>query len=263
MNTLRKSILVLAALSVSITVNAGTIKVWGEAPYNGKNQINSFYDSLADHNSTLVAGQLDTIDLSDTDLFWAVQPGDDYTSLELDAMSDYLSLGGRIAFMGEHGTITPDENNRINTALAFLGSTISINNVVLDGGFRQASISDGQILTNPLTTGVDTYEYAAFAPLTVGTGADSLMLGEELFNGEPSVMMAFQNIGAGSIFLITDQNVFDNWNTNWGGNFDNGRMFENLVSASTGAPPVETSSPSILALFALSIFGLIRLPKKS
>ena len=65
------------------------------------------------------------------------------------------------------------------------------------------------------------------------------MLGSDL----SSVMMAFQNIGAGSIFLITDQNPFDAIRL---GSPDNEVMFENLLSANTGAT---VNEPGTLGLF--------------
>jgi hypothetical protein len=108
--------------------------------------------------------------------------------------------------MGEHGTFRPNENNRISAAITALGGNISIINTVVDGGFRDATVLNGQILSNPLTAGVNTYNYAAFAPLTISGSAISLMNG----TNPSDVMMAYQNIGAGSIFAIADRNVWDN-----------------------------------------------------
>lgn len=261
-----KKIILMTLLSAYATfANAGVVSVFGQPTNTGFNTniINNFYNGLPGDSSTLTTGSLDTNNLTGVNLLWAVQPTAAYTSAELNTMASFLSGGGRIAFMGEHGSFAPNENIRINTALSFLGSTISINNVILDSGFRSASVVDGQILNNPLTTGVNTYEYAAFAPLTISGTAQALMLGEESYLGNPSIMMAYQNIGAGSIFLITDQNVWDN-SPNWPGGFNNAKMFENLLLGNTGAPPVDPPSnvpvPAALPLMAsaLAMFGLGR-----
>ncbi|MGE0810455.1 MAG: PEP-CTERM sorting domain-containing protein [Immundisolibacter sp.] len=256
------SALVLSALG-STAAQAGVVTVWGEALSGfSLSTINNFYNGLPGHSSSIAAGTLDTVNLSGVNLLWATQPADAYTAAELTTMANFLGGGGRIAFMGEHGTFAPAQNTRINAALVALGSTISINNVILDSGFRSASVVDGQILSHPLTTGVSTYEYAAFAPLTVSGTAQTLMLGEDLFGGNPSVMMAYQNIGPGSIFLITDQNVWDNSPT-WG-SFDNERMFENLLSGNTGAPPVggTVPAPATLGLLGAGLVGLSALRRR-
>lgn len=251
-----RGLAVALAIMSSSAANAGVVTVWGEALGGfSLSTINNFYNGLQGHSSSIATGTLDTVNLSGVNLLWATQPADAYTVAELGAMSSFLAGGGRIAFMGEHGSFAPAQNTRINAALAALGSTISINNVMLDPGFRGASVGDGQILSHALTAGVNAYQYAAFAPLSISGTAEALMLGEEQFLGNPSVMMAYQNIGPGSIFLITDQNVWDNGPT-WG-NFDNERMFENLLSGNTGAPPVNgVPVPATLALLGLGFVGL-------
>jgi hypothetical protein len=255
--SMKTLLLAIGALMVT-SANAGVVDVWGER-YN-LNVINDFYNGLTGTSSSIVAGQLDTINLSGVNLLWAVQPADAYTNAELNAMASFLSGGGRIAFMGEHGQFAPQENDRINTALSFLGSTISIvPGAIVDPGFRTASVGDGQIHAHPLTTGVNTYQYAAFDPLLVSGTAQVLMTGED---DTTAIMMAFQNIGPGSIFLITDQNVWDGSPT-WPGGFNNGRMFENLLSGDTGAPPVGgVPEPGSLALLAVSVVSLVVLRRR-
>ena len=259
MNIKFRQIAVVLTLTASSYANAGVALIWGDTPYAlSQTNMNNFYNGLSGDSSSIATGPLNTVNLTGVNLLWATQPVNAYTSAELTTMSNFLSGGGRIAFMGEHGLISPAENSNINTALTFVGSSISIYyNQMLDPYFRTATVGNGQILSNPLTTNVNSYTYAAFAPLSIGSGAQALMLGQESYLGNPSVMMGYQNIGPGSVFLITDQNVWDDEPSNWLG-YDNSQMFANLLSATTGAPPVNGSVPEpvSLALFGIGLAGL-------
>jgi hypothetical protein len=248
LNAVRKALLVavLATFVGAGQAHASSVGVFGDRYAIGN--ITAFYNTLSGVTATTLGGSLDSNNLSGFNLLWLVQPASSYTAGELAAMQSYLGGGGRIAFMGEHGTFAPSENLRINAALSFLGANIQIQNVIHDPGFRSASVSDGQILSHSLTAGVSTYEYAAYAPLTISGSATALMIGED----QPSIMMAYQNVGGGSIFLITDQNVWDGRNT-WG-SFDNETMFENLISAST-APVQEVPEPVSMVLLGIGICG--------
>ena len=169
-------------------------------------------------------------------------------------MQSYMNGGGRIAFMGEHGVYAPNENNRIAAGIAGLGGHISIINDYPDAGVRDATKLDGQIKVHPLTNGVNIYNYACFAPLQfTGAGPVTLMTGEE---HPTDIMMGFENIGAGSIFLITDQNVWDNV---YSASNDNDVMFLNLISASTAVPL--PSTVYLLGSGLLSLAGWRRFRK--
>ncbi|MEI4486526.1 DUF4350 domain-containing protein [Frigidibacter sp. MR17.14] len=207
------------ALTLSPSAQAASVAVFGER-YD-ISVINDFYDGLSGHSSSII-DTLEDSTLASVDLLWAVQPSDAYTDSEVAALSTFLAGGGRIAFMGEHGGYAPAENNYITAVLASLGSTMSIVNEAYDGGYQDATIADGQILEHPLLDGVEVYNYAAFAPLQLGANGQALMMGADLSH----VMMAYENVGAGSIFLITDQNVWDNVYSDFN---DNARMFENLL----------------------------------
>ncbi len=245
------AVVAAVALTPAIVQAQKIVNVFGNGPFGfSLSTINNFYNAQAGVTSSIITGALNTNSLSGVNLLWAVQPSASYTSAELTTMSTYLSGGGRIAFMGEHGTIAPNENDRITAAVAALGGTMAINNIILDRGFRDATVGGGQILAHPLTAGVNTYNYAAFAPLTLTGTAQSLMLGADL----SSVMMGFQNVGPGNIFLITDQNVWDNVNDPRN---DNAVMFRNLLQAQTGAPPAVTvPEPASVVLFAVGLLGL-------
>lgn len=227
----------LSVLPSTISANsaqAATVGVFGNSCAGcgfNLNTIDNFYNSGLTVNgqavSSNILGGLNSTNLANINLLWLVQPSNNYTSAEIGSLGIFLSNGGRIAFLGEHGTLAPNENNRINTAISSLGGNISINNILVDGRFLNATVQNGQILSNPLTQGVNTYNYAAFAPLNISGSAIALMKGQD----DPStVMMAYQNIGAGSIFTITDQNVWTNVNL---ASNDNKVLFQNLLSAST------------------------------
>ncbi|OPY89963.1 MAG: hypothetical protein A4E72_00894 [Syntrophus sp. PtaU1.Bin208] len=251
---MKKLTLILCAVLsffVISTANAATsyVGVWSD--WYSPATINNFYNSLPDVNSTILSGTLDTVDLSGISLLWAVQPADSYSAAEISTMSNFLAGGGRIAFMGEHGNYAPDENARITAAIAALGGHISINVDYPDSGFHDATRANGQILDHPLTAGVNTYNYACFASLNISGAAQKLMLGTNLSD----IMMAYENIGAGSIFVITDQNVWDNV---YSSNNDNKVMFENLLLAETHPVPI----PAAVWFLGSGLVGLFGLRRK-
>jgi hypothetical protein len=241
-------VLSLFVVGVSGATAGSTVGVWGDR--FSLSVINNFYNSLPGVTSKIIGS---TLDVTDVSLLWAVQPADAYTDSEISTMQTFLSGGGRIAFMGEHGSYAPNENARIAAAVGLLGGHMTINVDYPDAGFHDATVSNGQILPHSLTAGVNTYNYACFASLNISGPAQKLMVGTD----HSQVMMGYENIGAGSIFLITDQNVWDNvyyTSTN-----DNGVMFKNLLLAETH--PTVPVPPSVLLLLP-GLVGLVSLKKK-
>ena len=257
---LRKKLLIPLLLAAGLTTTgapavAGDMVLFGTSPFGANiSGLVGLYENGPDHTGAIISALSDA-DLAGKELLWLIQPSNPYAPGQLGVLSNYLGAGGRIAFLGEHGTLAPTQNNNISAAIAALGGHISILNNIEDSGFRTANRTGagngGRILDHPLTTGVDQYRYAAYAPLIMGTGAQSLMLG----NNESFVMMGFENIGPGSIFLITDQNPLDAGVIN---SFDNPTMFLNLLTGVTGAPPPVNGvpEPGSLSLVGLVLAGL-------
>jgi len=147
--------------------------------------IDTFYNSLGGVTSSLVAPGTTINDalLTGVDLYISMLPSDNFTTPELDALSAYVSGGGSVFFMGE--TEGSDvENIRINSALTFLGSSMSILDAKLDLGFTTTSNID----PDPLNTGVSSFTFAASSAVAGGT---SLIL-----STDRTPIIAYENVPA-------------------------------------------------------------------
>jgi hypothetical protein len=167
--------------------------------------------------------------LKDVDLVWSVLPDAHFAPREIAALSALLARGGCVAFVGEQGRHKYRQNNRISAAISALGGSMSIVNHLRDPAFRTATTGDGQIRSHPLTAGINVFRYAAFAPILPGR-ADVIMTGEQPPNPS-AVFMAAEAIGAGRIFLVTDQNIWDEVSDT--ANNDNAKLFLNLLRLTT------------------------------
>jgi hypothetical protein len=152
--------------------------------------VNDFYNSQAGVSSTLFSGAVTGALLSGVDLFFSPLPEDSFTASELDALGDYLEGGGTIFFAGDNPGFAPDPNARINDALTALGSGMLILDVALDIGDQHALPS--QILLDPFTTGVTTFNYGGMSEISGGTTLfvsleESPFVAYEQTNGETPV----------------------------------------------------------------------------
>lgn len=245
------SLVGMAVGSTSAFAASRNVAVYGDL--FSLSAISTFYDALPDTDANII-GSLNSANLTGVQLLWAVQPASAYSSTDLTVMKDFMNGGGRIAFMGEHGGYAPNEDVRIASAVSALGGSIGINVDSPDADYHNATVGNGQILSNPLTAGVNTYNYGCFASLVLGGNAHALMVGTD----HNQVMMAYQAVGAGSIFLITDQNVWDNV---YASNNDNKVMFENLLSAPVIASVPEPETYAML-LTGLGLMGAVTRRRK-
>jgi hypothetical protein len=163
--------------------------------------------------------------VEDVDLLWTLLPDAHFSPREIAAMRALLARGGCVAFVGEQGRHNYRQNNRISEAISALGGSMSIVNHLRDPAFRTATTGDGQIRSHPLTAGIHVFRYAAFAPILPGR-ADVLMTGEQPPNPS-AVFMAAETVGGGRIFLVTDQNIWDEVGDT--ANNDNAKLFLNLL----------------------------------
>lgn len=70
---LKLSTLALAlAIVGSTSANAGAVTIWGETPFGlSHSAMNSFYNGLPGHSSSIATGTLDTVSLTGVNLLWA------------------------------------------------------------------------------------------------------------------------------------------------------------------------------------------------
>jgi hypothetical protein len=130
--------------------------------------INSFYNTLPGVSSVLVSGTLTSGILAGVNLFVSPVPDHSFTGPELTLLGSFLSGGGSIFFLGENNSSDfTSANTVINSALAALGSPLSIVPDLFDSGFHGATGT--QIATDPFTIGVTSFTYAAPSRVSGGT----------------------------------------------------------------------------------------------
>lgn len=147
----------------------------GALPAPGNSILNNFYGGLPGSTASVVTGTITPQSLESADLLIVALPFNPLTPQELAGVQDYLALGNTLFFIGENSTFAA-QNAAINANLAALGSAIRINSEIQDPGTAVATIANGQILSHPLTSNVDTFVYGGFGVSGVSGGAPLFLL---------------------------------------------------------------------------------------
>ena len=97
-----------------------------------------------------------------------------FTPAEINALKSFASQGGRIVYVGEHGSFYSQAGFSVeNSLLSNLGSGISVTPDFIDCGRQVASAT--QIRTHQITNGLTTLDYACASKLTLSGGAIGLL----------------------------------------------------------------------------------------
>ena len=136
---------------------------------NAPQIVNTFYNAQAGVTSSIGSGSVTAGDLTGVNLLVVILPDNAFSASELAAVNGFLNGGGRVFFMGENNNPTfTAANTAISTDLALLGSALTYVPNSLDPGFNTATVGNGQVVTNALTAGVNTFVYAAVSGVTGG-----------------------------------------------------------------------------------------------
>jgi hypothetical protein len=128
-------------------------------------EISNFYSSLPGVSTSIINGNFSAASLAGSQLFVVAVPEDPFTAGELSAIVSYVAGGNSVFFLGENNDgLFNTGNDAINTALAALGSSMSIVKDVFDAGFTPTTIG-----VDPLTAGVLSMLHAAPSRVAGGT----------------------------------------------------------------------------------------------
>ena len=208
------------------------IRATGENVIVSENAVNDFYNSQPGITSSIFAS-IATGDLNDASLLFLPLPGISFEASEVAAIDAFVDGGGTLLVTAE-GSGFPSQNGRVSSLLAALGSTITLLNTGTDGGFQTATVANGQIVSDPLTAGVDSFNYAYGTQLSVGSGSELFLL------TDLTPLAAYENIGDGRVIVFGDSNAFEIERGELA-NADNTQFLLNLLVV-----PEPTSTASLL-----------------
>ncbi|MEI6069141.1 MAG: hypothetical protein WCP96_17530 [Methylococcaceae bacterium] len=217
------------------------------SPVNNLYNSHGIISSIISPSTTITAAEL-----QNTNLFVSYLPAQSYTSPEIDALKGFLNQGGRILFMGDYGFGNSYYNNQYNKAInadiSALGGTMASDDLDYDWADLTATVSNGQILPSFLTTGVNSFSYAAISGIT-GNGFSKFFLGTDL----STVFGAYQQVGQGGIVLLTDITNIQSIGSSNG----NGQFYLNVATAGALVP-----LPAAIWLFGSAFVGCIGISRR-
>jgi hypothetical protein len=139
-------------------------------------------------------------------------------------------------------------NESINADISALGGTMASDNLTHDASDFTATVSNGQILPSFLTTGVNSFNYAAVSGI-IGSGFTKLFLGSD----HSTVFGAYQQIGPGGIVLLTDYTNIQSIGSSNG----NGQFYLNVANVAAPVP-----LPAAIWLFGSALIGFIGISRR-
>ncbi len=238
-------------LSVSLLinpVNAGVIGVFGD--YNNSNLVSNL--SSLGHTVTYLGAEAEQ-DLSSYDSVWGVSAWNILSTTEQGYLSSYLGQGGGLYLTGER-SCCETLNDSVETFL---------NSVVLSAGLQIGDLGDAGSSATINSTAIGGL---ASAPNTVLNWDTSIFGGISGVSGD-NIVATSSTTGttvaaawdmsdllnnSGRVMLAMDVN----WHSNANGN--DLAILENIEVFLSGATAnaVSVPEPSVLAIFALVLFGL-------
>jgi len=197
---------------------------------DGDDDLASHYNGQTGMSATLISGVLDAAAVTPYDLFVIMLPDDAFAMDETAVLSDYVNGGGTLLLIGEQNGFSSTENGHLNTLMASLGSSMSLESQSLGSGFETAS--GNQIANHPINLNITSLNFGNVNSISGVASGNELIFTSGLGN----VWAATENIGRGRIVLLADSNLLSNIEDT--GSNDNGSWFSNVAAIAAGCARV-------------------------
>lgn len=183
-----------------VLISSRSFSVPGSPSFANENLVR-FYQSIGGVSVNQTANVITSGDLQGTGLLVVQFPNTAFTVQEATAIGNFVRAGGRLLLTGEASIISPSfpapdpapgavSNGFVNDLLAGIGSTIRLGNDTI-GCCGTFTASGSDIAANPLTTGVDSFDYGA---VTSVVGGASLFYAPKTAGGPTLPFFATENL---------------------------------------------------------------------